>query len=75
MGVAVIVKVVVTGVIPSVVLTVKVVVTSAPVLVIVFAGFPDGIGANDADAPVGNVDVLSVAVQELLLPLKLTVTE
>ena len=73
--VAVILKVVVPGVIPAVVLTVKVVVTSEPVLVIVFAGLVAGTGANEALAPVGNPDVLRTAAHESLLPLNETVTE
>ena len=73
--VAVIVKVVVAGVIPAVVLTVKLVVTSAPALVIVFAGLVPGTGANEALAPAGNPDVLRTASHESLLPWNETVTE
>ena len=73
--VAVILKVVVAGVIPAVVLTVKVVVTSVPALVIVFAGLVPGTGANEALAPPGNPDVLRTASHGSLLPWNETVTE
>jgi hypothetical protein len=63
------------GVVPAVVLTVRVVMTSAPVLVIVFAGLPEGEGANEALAPAGNPDALRTALHDVALPLKLTVTE
>jgi hypothetical protein len=73
---AVMVNVVVTGVIPAVVLTVNVVVTSSPVMVvIVFAGFPAGTGVNDAEAPLGNDEVARTDVQLVPFPEKPTVTE
>jgi hypothetical protein len=72
--VAVILKIVDPGAIPAVVLTVRVVVTSEPVLVIVFAGLPRGKGANDALAPTGNPEVLRTALHESVLPWNETVT-
>jgi hypothetical protein len=72
--VAVILKVVDPGAIPAVVLTVRIVVTSEPVLVIVFAGLPAGEGANDALAPTGNPDVLRTALHESVFPWNETVT-